>query len=379
MALLTWSLAMAADSPTARGGSVEVLRLPEGGVQADAAVDAEGVLHRVYLGGDAARAEVWYQRRAPGQPEFDRPVRVNQEPGRAVAVGTVRGPRLAVGLRGERWVIWNGSGTRPGTPAGAALWLATAGPDGRFGPEQELNRETEHLDGGASVAAGGPGEVWAVWHSGLPGSGGETNRGVFSRRSADGGKTFGALRRLDAQGEGACGCCGLRALGRADGTLAVLYRTASEGGAFRDMALLLGRGDSGDFRRITLDRWSTSTCPMSTADLAWLGDELLAAWETRGEARLARIHPALGVPERIEVPGIAGVGGRKHPSLAAGPRGGFLLAWVEATGWAKGGWAAWQRFDVRGNATGNPGRGDGVPVWGTAEAWMTREASGVIH
>lgn len=376
MLLTAWAAGMV--SRSAFAGEIEILRVPGGGLQPQVATGADGTVHLVYLGGDPAHADVWYCRRAPGDRAFGEPVRVNRAAGAAMAIGTVRGAQLALGAEGTVWVVWNGSDQRREPPVGARLWLAVSRREGGFRAEQELNASTEHLDGGASVAAGASGESWVVWHSSFPGRAGETNRAVFARHTVDGGQQFSADQRLDSAAEGACGCCGLKAAGRSDGRWAVLYRTASEGGVFRDMTLLLGGAGAGaEVLRVPLDRWSANVCPMSTAALVWAGESVVAAWETRGQVHLARVHGRLGVVERIEVP--RGGNGRKHPSVAVDATGGMLLAWVEGTGWARGGDVAWQRFDAGGKPLGASGRRTGVPVWGSVGAFSVGETVGLLY
>jgi hypothetical protein len=57
--------------------------------------------------------------------------------------------------------------------------------------------------------------------------------------------------------------------------------------------------------------------------------------------------------------------GRKHPSVAIDPRGRFVVAWAEGTGWNRGGSVAWQAFDAEGQSIERTaGRADGLAVWG---------------
>jgi hypothetical protein len=89
-------------------GKVMLLRTPNGGLQPQAALDERGVLHLVYFTGEPQRGDIYYVRRDAGKSEFTSPLRVNSEPGSAVAVGTIRGAHLAVGKNGRVHVAWNG-------------------------------------------------------------------------------------------------------------------------------------------------------------------------------------------------------------------------------------------------------------------------------
>lgn len=355
---------------------VEVLRIPDGGVQPQTVVTPEGTVHLMFLRGQEGTSDVWYARRPRDATSFTPPQQVNSQPGSAVAVGTIRGAQFALDTSGNAFVVWNGSGNSS-RHTGAPLWFAHR-PSGeaKFAPEQDVIRSTAHLDGGGSVASGRPGEVFAVWHSAPPDTTGETNRGVFISISTNAGASFGHEIRIDRPGDGVCACCGLRSLGRPDGTLAVLYRSAGENGEFRDMTLLL-RSPEGEIRRLVLDRWSLRSCPMSSASLVWAGHDLLAAWETREEVQLALIDVATGIPTRIDPP--PGQGKRKHPSIARNATGELLLAWVEDTGWKRGGSVAWQHYDAQFHPTSTRGRREGLPVWGMASAFASGDRFGVVY
>ncbi len=375
LAVIVLGGAVASTALAAQPGP-ELLRVPDDGVQPQTLVSGDGTVHVMFLKGAQDAADVWYARRPKGAASFTKAVRVNAQPGSAIAVGTIRGAQFATDGAGIPFVVWNGSG-KSTVHTGAPLWFSRGRADGSFEPERDVIRTTAHLDGGGSVALGKPGQIFTVWHSAPPDMAGETNRGVFMSASSDSGATFSGEVRIDRPGDGVCACCGLRALGRGDGTLAVLYRSAGEGGDFRDMTLLLRSGKDGEVRRVVLDRWSLRSCPMSSSSLAWSGENLMAAWETRDEVRLALVDVATGVPVRIDSP--SGTGKRKHPSLGLGARGEFLLAWVEDTGWNRGGSVGWQGYDAQGHATDMRGLREGVPVWGLASAFAVGGDFGVIY
>src|SRR3954463_16019952 len=83
-------------------------RLPEGRLQPQASVDAQGTLHLVYMNGKPDASDIWYVHRGPGEVKFSQPLRVNSKPGNAIAMGTIRGARMAVGRTGRVYVVWNG-------------------------------------------------------------------------------------------------------------------------------------------------------------------------------------------------------------------------------------------------------------------------------
>jgi hypothetical protein len=105
----TASLVVGATSSTEVRAKVEVLRVPDGGIQPEIAVDSAGVAHMVYLAGEAGAANVFYVRTTDGGTTFTPAVRVNSQDGSAIATGTIRGAHVAVARSGRVHVAWNGS------------------------------------------------------------------------------------------------------------------------------------------------------------------------------------------------------------------------------------------------------------------------------
>jgi hypothetical protein len=57
-------------------------------------------LRLVYFTGEPQGGDIYNIRREAGKTEFTSPLRINSEPGSALAVGTIRGAHLAVGKTG---------------------------------------------------------------------------------------------------------------------------------------------------------------------------------------------------------------------------------------------------------------------------------------
>jgi hypothetical protein len=347
-----------------RSAEVNVLRVPDRGIQPQVAVDGRGTVHLIYFRGDPAGGDVFYVHSETGGDRFSRPLRVNSGPGSAIAVGNIRGAHLALGKNGRPHVAWNGSGkAEPKGPGGATPMLYARLDDAgtAFEPQRNVIRSAAGLDGGGSVAADAAGNVYVTWHAPVPGEKGEGNRCVWVAHSTDDGKTFAAEKRASADPTGACGCCGMRAFADDKGDVYLLYRGA-RGDVHRD-TYLLASADRGDhFRGEKVQEWEVSTCPMSSAAFAESAGATLAAWETNGQVYYCRIDQATGKRSPpVAAPGSAR--GRKHPAVAVNARGETVLAWTEGMGWNKGGSVAWQVFDKDGKPTGATGRADGVPTW----------------
>ncbi len=376
LGLFLWLASGALPQAQGPAAKVNLLRTPNGGIQPQALLDERGTLHLIYLSGEASASDVFYVQRAKGQTGFSTPLRVNSQPGSAVATGTIRGAQLALGKNGRVHVVWNGSNiAAPRLASNSAPLLYARLNDSRtaFEAQRNLIHLTQHLDGGGSVAADKTGNVYAVWHAAGEKTG-EPNRRIWLARSADDGKTFArevAIDPADVGGKttGVCACCGLRAFVNQQGRLFVLYRTATEM-TERGMFLLISANRGKTFQGARMDSWNLTTCPMSSSTMVEAG-QTRGAWENNGQVYFGGLDSTATVAP-LAAPGSTGK--RKHPALAVNARGETMLAWTEGTGWKKGGSLAWQLFDGSGKPTSEKGTAPDVPVWGLAT--VVAEADG---
>jgi hypothetical protein len=360
----------------AQSSLVTVLRLPSGGIQPQVAVDSVGIAHVVYFVGDPANGNLYYS--SLSGATFSRPIRVNSEPDSAIATGTVRGAKIAVGRGGRVHVAWNGSArARPKAPGDSApmLYARLDPSQGRFEPQRNMVQAATGLDGGGAIAADDRGRVFIAWHAGGPTSKGEGDRRVWLATSMNDGQNFSKEVAVSDPSTGACGCCGMDGLVDRTGVLFLLYRSARDV-VHRD-TYLLSSADGARFSSTKLDEWHIGACPMSTFSLAQTAESIHAAWETDGQVQFARI--VAGVPQPTVVPStpFGGAKKRRHPSLAVNARGQILLAWSEGTAWQKGGSLAWQVYEKDGRSIAN-GRAEGVPVWGLSAGFATPDGQFTI-
>lgn len=358
----------AAAAPT-----VELVRVPNGGIQPEVVIDRAGVVHLVYLAGDPAAANVFYVRSSDGGRTFSRAVRVNSQDGSAIATGTIRGAQIAVGRNGRVHVAWNGSSQalpkaplnpvtkRPGTPM---LYARSTADGAAFEPQRNLITQTTNLDGGGSIAADDRGGVYVAWHAHpASGKGGEEARRVWLARSVDDGATFGKEQPISDPATGVCGCCALRLFSAPDGALHLLYRSATDL-VHRDVYSLVSRDRGRTFTGGRVHGWEVGACPMTSMALA-AGTRLWQAWETDGQVYFSPVD-ASGPPSSPPVTASGNASRRKHPRLAVDRHGTVMLAWTEGTSWGRGGALAWQAFGPDGQATSVRGGRPGVPVWSFA-------------
>ena len=364
----------------ADSAKVRLVRAPDDGIQPQAAVDAQGVVHLIYFKGKPLGGDVFYVRREAGQETFSAPLRVNRQAAGAIATGTIRGAHLAVGKHGRAHVAWmGGEGAARARIDGKEItpMLYTRLNDGGtdFEPERNVITWAAGLDGGGSVAADAGGNVYVAWHASPPGNEkGEAGRAVFVARSTDEGRTFKREERANRKATGACGCCGMRAFADSQGALYILYRAANE--ISRDMTLLVSRDHAASFEIETVNRWMIKGCPMSSCSFAENDSDVVAATERDGQVCFNRIESgALELSDPTYAPD---AGKRKHPVVAVNSKGEVLLAWTEGTAWEKGGALAWQLFDKSGKANAEKGHINGVPVWSLATAFAESDGRFVI-
>lgn len=283
----------------------------------------DGVLHMIYFKGDASAGDIEYVRRDPAGKDFSQPIRVNSEPGSAVAIGAVRGPQMAVGRNGRAYVIWFGPQARSGdSTATMPVFFSRLNDSGTaFEPQRNLMRYAKGGDGGISVAADVRGNAYAVWHAAGEEPGDEHRR-VYLAHSTDEGKNFGREVPISPAELGACGCCGMRAFADERGALYVLYRSAAQS-IHRDITLLFSTDSGNMFRTLAVASWELNACPMSTDYLSEGGQRVLAAWEKAGEVYFDEFDPdSVKLSPAIAAP-VDG-NNRKHPAVAASANGHVL-------------------------------------------------------
>ncbi len=335
------------------------IRLPEGAMQPELVRDRTGHLQAVWLSGPAGASDVQVADLGTEGRLTTPPLRVNSQPGSAIAMGTIRGARMAVGSDGTLHLLWNGSGTATPRSAKSSPLLYSRKPPGAAGfePQRNLMGSTVDLDGGGDLVVDGRGTLHVFWHAGDGKSPTrEDRRRVYESVSRDGGVTFEPEHPVDpGDGTGVCGCCGIRAAVDAGGNAFVLYRGAREL-VHRGTQLLESASEGSGFQRRLLQEWTSGACPMSLPALNPGGTGIRFAWETGGEIwSQGRRDDA----PTLRVPGP----GARHPSLASNALGESLLVWTEGTGWNRGGSLGWRIFDAQGKPTAAGGTRPDVPVW----------------
>jgi hypothetical protein len=373
--LTSFAAEKSAESP----GRVRILRVPEGGLQPQVAIDDRGTLHLVYYTGDPHQGDLFYVKSSDGGTTFSGALPVNSQPASAIAAGTIRGAQLALGKAGRLHVAWNGSGkAEPPGPLnpdsgkhGMPMLYTRLNDTGKaFDAQRNLMRHSFGLDGGGSIAADRSGNVFVAWHgigeSEASGSGkeGEARRRVWVTKSQDDGRSFSTEEKAWTQETGACGCCGMKIFVDRGANVFALYRSATDS-VHRDIYLLTSKDQGKNFQGRLLHKWNINACPMSSMDFADNANIIVGAWETGGQVYWTRVdRDASGAAQPVSAPGEGK--GRKHPRVAVNRNGEVLLAWTEGTGWQKGGSLAYQVYDRNGNPTSGKAQLPGIPAWSFA-------------
>lgn len=344
LALVAVALASTVAPSLPSAPRVEHVAVPDGGIQAQAAIDARGTIHLLYYKGEAGSGDLYYVRRDAAQPTFSAPIRVNSQSGSAIAAGAVRGGHLALGRGGWIHVAWNAA--RPVDVDGTAItpmWYTRLAPGARaFEPQRAIGQHTKNLDGGGTVAADAAGHVYVVWHA-MGREPGEMHRPIFVAASNDDGGAFATDRVFDA-GTGACSCCGAAAVVDTGGRLQIVYRAAGDG-IHRD-ATWLTVVPQKTLPSVRLQPWNLAACPMTTFALAQTRDTLVGAWMSEQQIYTAGLDPATRIASAPSP--MSGNAVRNHPAVAVNAAGVRLFAWIEGANRSRDGSVAWELRDRKG-------------------------------
>jgi hypothetical protein len=371
------AISLAASKPKQDAPVVSVLRVPEFGLQPQVEVK-DGLVHLLYFTGDSAGGDLSYVLSRDYGRTFSRPLRVNSQPGSAMATGNIRGGQMALGPKGEVHVAWIGSQNaqpRRAKNSAPVLYARLNDAGAAFEPERTVNHVSWGADG-ATLAADTSNNVYVFWHAQPPGGKGEDDRRLWMAKSADRGQTFAAETQIFGDGTGICGCCGSRALADPNGSVYVMARSATNI-VHRDIWLLTSSDRGASFHGSDISKWEIGACVMSSEALLSSPQGVVAGWESEKQVYFGRVPAGtskVGAP--VSAPGKGN--NRKYPALAVNARGETLLVWTEEMAWKKGGSAAWQTYDAELSPLGAAGKAEGVPAWGLVAAFARPDGSFVV-
>lgn len=349
--LIHWVFLCAA--PQASEPPVVVLqRAPEGELQPQVRVDADGVLHLLTT---TDAGEVRYRRSEDGGEVWAPPLRAGDG---ATAGGRTRGARMALGREGRLHVVWQGSpGAQPRTNDEADPLLYTRLDDEGQAFEPQRNVAAQHTfpDAGCAIAADGAGNVWILWHTPVGAGASERERVLWLSRSRDDGASFETERALGGEVEGVCAASAPAI--ECDGeTLYVLYRVAGERNEHGSW-LLVSHDGGETFTGRALDRLTAANCRPSSAALHPGPLGMVGVWQRSGALYLANFDGLEAQAEqRIErtVSRGSGFGALypraelQHPTLAVAGWGDALVVTLADSHWGKELQLDWSSYDAEG-------------------------------
>ena len=317
-------------------------RVPDGGRLPRAVIDAGGTVHMVYVRGDATRGDLMYVTRTKGASAWSEPMAVNSEPGTVTGIGPIDGGQLALGRDGRVHVAW--LQINP-----IEFFYTRTRTDGTGFEPQFGVAAGSGVEAGPSITADRAGNVFLFWHEGTEE---DARRSVYLAVSRDDGTVFEPVRPVNSDAEGACNCCGLRALSDDAGRVYVSYRGAGDN--VRRGQRLLTSNDAGlTFADELIQPWNVGACPVSTTSLSEGPSGMTVAWETQGQVYFA---PVDDLGNSVLAPGVATIR-RKNPTVAVNHGGQTLLAWGDGPGFRTGGTLHWRVFEAGGHPTAEQGSG----------------------
>ncbi|MCH7750522.1 MAG: hypothetical protein IH939_20775 [Acidobacteria bacterium] len=344
---------------------VTVLRAPADAKLPQVAIDDTGTLHLVYYMGSMTSGDLFHVTRAPDATDWSAPQQVNSQPHSVTGVGPIDGGQIAIDPDGRLHVTWFHNDPM-------RFYYTRSDGAGGFETQQVLSVKDEGgVESGPTVTADGDGNVYVFWHADAVE---DARRRVYMAVSRNDGALFELPRAVSPEAEGACGCCGLRAVTDEAGAVHVSYRGAGDN-IHRGMRLLTTADQGRTFGDQLIQPWEVGACPVASTTLGAGPDGTTVAWETEGQVYLAGID-RLDAP--VSPPGAAQFR-RKNPAVAVNDRGDTLLAWGDGPGWRSGGSLHWQLFDRGGRPNGEEGSGiEPIPASSVPTAVTRSDGSFVI-
>ena len=320
---------------------IDVLRAPEGASLPQLVIGTNDTLQLVYYTGSMSSGDLFHATRTTGATEWSTPQRVNSQPHSVTGLGPIDGGQLAIGPDGLLHVTWFHK-------APTRFYYTRSNDTGAFETQRSLSINDEGgVEAGSAVTVDPDGNVYVFWHAGPVQ---DAQRRVYMTVSAKNEKLFEPPRAISPPSEGACGCCGLRAISTDTGTIHLSYRGAGNN-LRRGMRLLTSIDHGRTFTDQLIQPWEIGACPVTTTTLSAGPNGAVVAWETAGQVYVANTA-RLEQPTSLPAPAVFR---RKNATVSVNHHGDTLLAWGDGPGWQSGGTLHWQLFDNDGHPWGDEG------------------------
>lgn len=337
-------------SPTETTPVVELMRVPNQGIQPRIVFDEWGDTHLLYFRVDPAadstyQGHLYYSRYDNDSGDWMPELQVsNQTYNHGDAIYRAN---LAVDGDGGVHVTWFMD-----RPARFMYARSSADMSSFIEPRLIAEHHLDSVDAGADIAAY-RNRVSLVWGAGDLMR--EDQRSVYMLESLDHGTSFGEETMIGDPALGACACCALAAEFNQSGELMVAYRSAINNTGRHMQRLIVARNAHNEMQisyqpQSALTEWELSSCPVSTNDI--VRDESAAgeywlAYENQGQVATLNLSSG-SMPTLVSV-NTSGAR-QKHPAMVFNSAGYQLLAWGEGGGFFDGGMLHLALLDANGAA-----------------------------
>ena len=364
---------------------VTTVKLPYGGIRAQAAMDGAGVVH-IIQADSKSKGELIYVKHVPGQEQFSKPIKVLRE-----AAGMAAGYNMTVGKDCRVHVLTRPNPKYSKKALGAEAYDAMFNSKARFfvlkymlhsrlndmgtAFEKETNivGETIGFEGAGAIVADRNGtNVYAFW-AGQMAPGPEMGRDMYMAVSGDEGKKWSKPRKLDIDIEGNCRCCPIQAIMDATGGMYLVHRNSVKTSARswdKDTFLLVSKDTGKTWNKTLVQKWENCGCPGSPYSMASGPEGVYLGFTTRSTSSFAKVSEQMKV-----IPAPSSGKPSTRPMVATNSNGDVLFSWVEMQD------VAWQVFDKNGKAMANAkGRLDGVAAkWSNAAVVATASGDFLLY
>jgi hypothetical protein len=223
--------------------------------------------------------EIYFARSSDDGHSFPRPVRIASVP--KMDLGRHRGPRIA--LAGKALVVTAViKDEAAGLPGDLVAWRSTDNGTHWSEPVRVNDVRMAANEGLHDLASDGKNLLFATWldHRALQAKQPGVGPQLYGAVSKDGGRTWSKNVLVYKSPSGSiCSCCHPNAVAESSGALYVMFRNDVEGS--RDEYLIESQDGGRSFgaaRKLGSGTWPLNACPMDGGGLAVEGNEFVSVW-----------------------------------------------------------------------------------------------------
>ncbi len=242
-------------------------------------MDEKGTIYVSWIEEEKEGASVYLSLSQDGGKSYGNAMRVNTVSDSPS--GVHNSPSLALGRKGEIYIAW--ITPKPGGEFAGDIKFSRSADGGKtFSPAIRVNDSAGATSVGfESIAVSPDGKISMAWLDGR--EKGKGTSATYFAVSVDGGRSFGANLRLDAN---SCPCCRTALTAGPDGTIYAAWRKVFENDV-REIVLSSSSDGGKSFSAPVIvgnDKWAISGCPHRGPSLGvGAGGALFATWYSEGD------------------------------------------------------------------------------------------------